>query len=241
MKALEDFIDVQLWEKQRQLVDLVRNNRLVACKSGHSTGKTLASAFIAVDALINNSDMKIIVVNPVWRMAMKIFVPALDNIYNELLEKLPWLPEKELGSCNWNISPCNFIKAVSSELEDVLMGYEGKQIFFICEEPSSYPKEVTDTLELYSGFDNVKILLIGNPFAFPDNPYFGRCFIDGRFSKFTISSTDSPNVKKNKDGSYRDIDPLPYPGLIGATWLNHISKQYGKNSNFWRNRVLGEF
>jgi len=237
---LEDFVGARLWYRQQELINSVRDNSFTTCKSGHSTGKTFSCAGLGLWWLINFPAPNIFLSTaPVFRLVQKVLWDQIHRLHQILESKVKWAGE--LLATELRFGPGHFGLGFASDNPDAVVGLHADRQLIVYDEASGISKEIFDAMSSLTAAKGNKVLLVGNPTE--PNTYFhwthtGK--VPG-YNRMTISSTECPNVRQREDGLYEDINPTPFPGLVSANWINQAITTHGRNSNYCKARVFGEF
>lgn len=73
VRFAETIFGVKLWSAQKDLLHAIVDNRRVACKSCHASGKTYAAALAALWFCARYADARVVVIAPGWRLVRSVF------------------------------------------------------------------------------------------------------------------------------------------------------------------------
>ncbi len=220
---VENVLGGQLWEKELEILDSVKNHRDTAVRSCHASGKTFTAARIANWWLCSYTDSVVITTAPTFRQVKEILwreirsAVAGKHIY----------PENAVLDTQINLGENWFALGLSTDRSDQFQGFHSPHLLFIGDESSGIPEEIFQAVD---GLAPEKTLLLGNPLH--NQGTFADSFKRDGVSKIHISAFDTPNIKAGS----RMI-----PGLITTEDVNTIKQKYGEDSDVYRVRVLGEF
>ena len=212
------------WQ-QRQLLDLVQEGHLrIAVKSGQGPGKTTCSGVIALWNGLRYKGTKGIVTAPTMRQCREVWMaevrrlltrahPRLRRIISTSSTKVTFHGQKD-----WNI------EVVTATNPESAQGYHQERLFVICEEASGIPAELITQYKGTLSNHNGLLLQIGNPNT-RDCDFF-KCFTSNKdkWKTLTFNAEETPasswfNPQRNKE----------------------LEEEFGRNSDVYRVRVLGEF
>jgi hypothetical protein len=219
------------WQ-QRQLLQAVmdakhgRTSNWIACKSGQGPGKTTVSAIIAIWRCLQNVDALTIVTAPTMRQCRDVW---LVEARRRLEAADPWLSrwfnvtktKIEIGGRpDWGV------KLVTATREENAQGYHQENMTVICEEASGIPRELITQFKGTLSNPDALLIQIGNPNT-RDCDFF-TCFnmMRDRWNCFTFNAEDTA----------RD-----YPGIVSPQRNSDLEREFGRDSDVYRIRVLGEF
>jgi hypothetical protein len=223
VEFMKEHPDEITWQ-QKLVLDILpkalKEGKGIAIKAGHGIGKSCLEAWIIH-----------------WFMATRPFpkVPCtatnqhqlFDILWSELSkwhmrfkakEMFKWQPT---SFRNTSYPETWFAVARTSDKPDGMQGFHGEHLMFIVEEASGVSTETMEVIEGTQTEEGSITIYLGNPTqlsgGFFDAFHAKRPF----FECFTFSCEESPRVKP---GYYRKIEA-----------------KYGKDSDIYRVRVLGEF
>lgn len=227
----ERFLGVKLHAKQRELLNAVRDNPYVACRSCNGIGKTLDAVIAGVwFTLIHPHESLVLVTANTWEQIESVYFEQLYKLWVSAPFPLSPTPPTK---ASWMLEAGWGIRGKNSDKPDSIKGEHAKFVMLIADEAFGIPAVVFDTFEgsfSNAGPDNVRRLLIGNP---TDQMSFaGKCFAPGsRWKQIQMSAMDSPNIT----GEFKCAS------LPTQQWVDEKREQWGENSNQFRVSVLGEF
>ena len=229
----DDFIKkvfgVDLWEKQLEIRDALKNHKRVVVKSCNGAGKTFLAPLLALEFIFTYKNSIVLNTAPTWRQVENQYWRYFRGFYDKAKIDLGG----EVYKTKFNIDEDWFALGLASNVNNVanFQGWHGKNILVIFDEGSGIPPIIWEALEgALSGGGTVRFLAIGNP-NHNSGPFFDA-FSDPRYKKITISAFDIPNVKEGKD---------IIQGLSTLEWVEEMKLKYGEDSDVYRVRVLGEF
>lgn len=236
-----DFLDARLWFRQEQIINSVWDHDLTCVKSGHGIGKSFTAASIVTNYLYNHPPPCVVITTaPTLRQVKNILWAEINSFHLKLKEKFDLVGEMLQLELRME-HPRHYAMGMSTDNPDAFQGLHAEHMLVIFDEACGISLEIYEAAESLMSAAGNKTLLIGNPTE--PNTYFHHCFT-GRipgYNKITVSSTECPNVRERGDGLYEDVQPIPFPGLVSARWINQKILTYGKHSNYCKARVFGEF
>ena len=220
---VEEVLKNPLWEKQKEIMEAVRDEREVAVRSCHASGKSYVSGRIVHWWLNAFTDSVVITTAPTFRQVKEVLWREIKGscagkgIY----------PEKAILDTAINISPQWFALGLSTDKPDQFQGFHSPHLMVLVDEASGINPEIEEAID---GLTPERIVRIGQPLS--NSGRFADCFRQPGVKKLQISAFDTPNLK---DGT------VVIPGLITTADVNNFAVKYGKDSNVYKVRVLGEF
>jgi len=211
------------WQ-QKQLFDAVQaGHKRIAVKSGQGPGKTAAVAVVALWRLLRAVDARGIVTAPtmhqakdVWLAEARLRLDRAEPILSQFFE----VTKSKIEMCK---RPDWGIKLMTASKDTNAQGQHNDHLTFIAEEASgierAFIQQIEGTLSQATG-DSL-FIQIGNPNT-RDCAFFD-CFNTKRQYWYTLTwnAEESPHVH-----------PEHHKGL---------AEEYGRDSDFYRVRILGEF
>lgn len=206
----------------------VRDNDRVCVRSGHGPGKTSWLASIVDWWLCTRSPALVACTAPtytqladgIWRNAaiMKAAKPQALQGWTEILND----EIRVLG-----LEKINYARArvARKENPDAFHGFHDKNMLLIADEASGVDDKIFEVGEGALSTPGAKLILTGNPTV--SSGYFFQAFRDPEFVKFHWNTEEL--AKK-------------YPGRhISLKFAERIARKWGRDSDVFRIRVLGEF
>ena len=219
-----EVINFEPTEQQAVIIDAVRSpGAWVTVKSGHGVGKTSTLACLALWFISCFDDCKVPITHPAHEQLKSTLWPELRKWHSKM--ENPFRDSIEINSekCFIKSRPDRFIQARTSRPDnpDALQGFHAEHLLFLIDEASGVSTKIFEVAFGALTTADARFLLTGNPTH--TSGFFWQTFNKYRDSwiKFTLSCIDSPNVK--------------------FEYIEKMKKQYGKDSNEYRVRVLGEF
>lgn len=222
----ENFLGTSLWEKQKEIIESVRDNKHTVVRSGHGVGKTFVSANIVLWFLSVFYPSKVITTAPTWNQVKNILWTEVNKLYKK--SKIPI--GGELMQTMLRISDEHFAIGFSTDEADKFQGHHSDYVLVIFDEASGVSADIWEASNGLLTNENCRFLAIGNPTK--PSGLFYDAFKSPRYNKIRISCYDSPNVTSGK---------LLYPGLVTSEWIESMKQEYGENSPIFKARVVGDF
>jgi hypothetical protein len=222
---LEEILGVEPWEKQKQIIESVRDNSNTVVASGHGVGKTFVSACTALWFLFTHYQSRVITTAPTNRQVESILWAEIWNLYNN--SRVP-LGGRLLKTA-LNIEEKWFALGLSTDDPDRFQGHHAKHLLLIMDEAPGVDPKIYEASQGILTQSHSKCLLIGNPTS-SSGPFFDK-FSNKHWKTFHISCYDSPAIE----------DPDKYPALTTMKWIEERKEEWGEHSPMFQSRVLGQF
>jgi len=222
---LTEILGVEPWEKQKQIIESVRDNQYTVVASGHGVGKTFVSACTALWFLLTHYQSRVITTAPTNRQVESILWAEIWNLYNN--SRVP-LGGRLLKTA-LNIEEKWFALGLSTDDPDRFQGHHAQHLLLIMDEAPGVDPKIYEASQGILTQAHSKCLLIGNPTS-SSGPFFDK-FSNSRWTKFHISCYDSPAIE----------EPEKYPALTTMNWILERKEEWGEHSPMFQSRVLGQF
>lgn len=244
IKWAKDKLGVDLYSQQRDIANLVKDNRRTAVRSSHEIGKSFVAAVLAcwwIDThpigsayVITTAPSGDQLKGVLWREINKIYDLALRRYREKLIEApLPgrmlqtewWVGNQRVGQgrkpADWDT--------------DAFQGIHAEFVLAIIDEANGVPKAMWTGVEGVTSNDTSKVLAIGNPDD-PDSE-FARVSdeLNLIWMKKRVSAFDTPVFTGEK------VSPRLLRMLVGKQWVKDREDDWGADSPLYISRVLGEF
>ena len=195
----------------------------VAARSGHGVGKTGGLAMLVLTWLYLFPEAKVPCTAPKKEQLTDNLWPEMSALLDMSLVKddFEWQKTKVFIKGE---EQTRFAIARTGSTQESLQGFHSPHLLFVGEEASGIPNEVFEPIEGALTNEGAVMLLVGNPTK--ASGYFHSAFKDRRFHHIHI--------------------PCIYPDgtmsrLVSPEYPERMAGRYGKTSNIYRIRVLGEF
>ena len=219
-----------MWWRQRQVLELLRDHDRVAVASANAVGKTFIAAGAGIWYLNSQALGYVVTTGASWLSLKKTLWPEIHRI----LSGAPNRDLANLGQLNeleWKIRPHWGAFAVSPKTPEMFAGYRTPHgVLVIVDEASGLSYEIMEAIEGLCSSQGSKILMIGNPLR-PMGPFFDS-FTSPAWHTMSISALETPNYITG-----RNI----IPGLATRAWVEEKRITWGEDSPAYRARVLGQF
>lgn len=207
--------------------DLPMEKRLkrIAVRSGQGPGKTAASVVIAAWRVLRYVDSLVIVTAPSMRQC-KQWIDEFARLLKEahpVLQKMIHVFGTKIqinGSGRWEI------RTATATRPENLQGIHEKHLTFIADEASGVAPGIIETIKGTLSNPDSLFLMIGNPNT--SSCSFYECF--------TSHAEQWHRLCFNAEDTARD-----YPHIVSPQRNQQLAWEYGKDSDQYRIRVLGEF
>lgn len=208
--------------QQLEIIKAVdEGHKQIAVKSGHGTGKSTLLSWLSLWVCLTKQDAKVPITAPSSPQLLYTIMPEIKKWGL----KLPsfFRDSIDFKMDNITFSNGNFIalRTARKESPEALQGFHAENLWFLVDEASGVSENIFEVIEGALTGEHNRLIEVGNPTR--TSGHFFNNFHKNKelFKTFTLNAELSDNVDK---------------GLI-----QRRIKQYGRDSDVYRVRVLGEF
>ena len=195
-----DVLEVDLWSKQEEILNSVRDNRQTAVSAAPSTGKSFAAAAAALWFLNSFPKSKVIVTAaPPERQIKEILFGEIRQFQRaglrrgvELVGGEPKTMAIIAGDEHW-IQGFTIPSSGSKEERIAKFhGHHAPNILIIADEAHGVPGEIFEAFDNIMSSAGARLLILSNPLA-PSGPFY-QATRSSEYEFMTISALEHPNV-----------------------------------------------
>ena len=225
--GIQSLFGVELTGQQKELVELADDqSSRVAVASCTGSGKTAVLSMLTFLYLMVLPDCRILITSPSFNQLSRVFSPELSKWYR----KMPKQFQEMYVLTQFKVTYTNTTKyeqfaslvTASVENKESLQGGHAENYCIFADEASGITGEAFDILlgTLSTG-DGGRFIQVSNPVRSSGRFFeiFNRDL--GTWNKMYFNAFDSPNVN--------------------PAWIEEMEETYGKDSDLYRMRVLGQF
>ena len=219
----KDVLNITPTKQQAKFLTALITHKKIAVKSGHGVGKSAASAMAVFWFLICRDHAQIIITAPsksqvelaLWARISELWNslnPVFKQFFKKQSNRIYYKSDKE----NWYV----VAKTSNKEKPESMQGPHADNLMYILDEASAVPDEIYVAVYGSLTGKNNYLLLLSNPTRMSGEFYDAFRSSGSDFKKFTFNSEESELVSE----------------VSRARWA-----KFGKKSNEYRVRVLGQF
>ena len=217
-----------IFDKQRQILESLRDNKETYVKACHDSTKTWTAARAVLYWLYaypNSS--KVLTTAPTWSQIE-------DNLWREVRsahEGAKFPLGGRLLKTEFDLAPQWFAKGQSSDRGVNIQGMHSENMLVIVDEADGVPAETWNALDGLLTSANSRLLAIGNPFD-----------SSSEFKK-RVDGVRSGRSKKVLTIAAEDVLPYcaQYPFLLQQSWVDDKKETWGETSSLYISRILAEW
>ena len=202
----ERILNVQPWQKQREILNALANHRNVAVRSCNGAGKTFTAAVAVLWWLMSYDNAIVITTAPserqvkelLWREIRRLYMPHRDVIGGKLTRT------------RLDFGPDRYAYGFSTNTEDRFQGFHSGNILVVVDEASGVDEFIYYAINGILTTQNAKLLMIGNPHGLAGTFY--DAFRKNRkgYKTIHISAFDTPAFKQ-AGVTAKNIQDLEFP------------------------------
>lgn len=221
-----EVLAIEPWEAQERLIRAFALHDLVACRSGHKTGKSTAFACVALWFVSCFDRARVIVTAPTHRQVKAIFWKEFKRLYHRarvpLGGNLHELPESGLQYPDGREVVGFFTKDAEK-----MAGYSGPAMLFLIDEASGVPDAIYMALE-GNRAGGAKVGAFSNPTQLAGF-FYDAFHKDLGWDLHHLSSVDA--AERGPPGQ----------GLATRAWCEEKLRTWGRTNPLYEVRVAGNF
>lgn len=232
LRWIADYIPLEdgLWDKQEEIISSVFEHTYTVVRSGHSIGKTFASALCVLAFLYTQIPSKVITTAPTFKQVEKILWRDIRRLF--MMRRARDLTGRLL-TIELKVDEDWFALGIHPKDYDpeAFQGFHSENMLIILDESPGISEELYTACDSLMSSENAHLLQIGNPTS--PAGHFWDAFKEGSiYNTMHVSCLDSPNLTAG-----RTVRPY----LVTQNWVNNMEKKWGTGSAFWQSKVIGDF
>ena len=217
----EDQLKIKLHPEQAEgIIAVIRDNEWVTWKSGHGAGKSVFLSCLGITFIYLFGPSRVVATAPKREQLYDTIWPTCDRIIKNSNLALDYEWQKTKIFLRGKETSCVMLARTASSPE-ALAGQHEENFLYIMDEASGIDEAVFTTVEGALTSHEPRMALAGNPTQISGYFYDSHHKDKAQWHRITSSVENHPNV--NKD------------------YAKRIAKKWGKDSDVYRVRVLGEF
>lgn len=234
-----------LWGKQQDIINSVRDNKVTSVRSCHDIGKSFTAARTALWFLQAHPNSIVITTAPTFRQVEHIIWREMRGAYKA--SRIP-LGGKSLTT-RLEFSEEWYAIGISTDEPDRFQGFHAKSghILVIVDEAAGVDEEVFKAIESVLSSQGARLLMIGNPTSLTGT-FYDSHHKDPNAHRIHISCFDTPNFTNNGIRNLDDLMKIDMskieivaPWLITPEWVKDKVTRWGVDSPMFQARCLGNF
>jgi hypothetical protein len=223
-RFVTEAIMVEPTEQQEKVLLSIGPGSHISIRSGHGVGKTALLAWLILWFMCTRFDARVPCTASTHSQLRDILWPEIAKWQGKLpleyQQNLEWQTERVIWAKRketWFA----VARTARKENPEALQGFHGENLLFCVDESSGVPSEVFEVAEGALTKANVISIMTGNPTRLSGEFYCSHHQDRYLWKTFHFSSEDSP--------------------LVSPNYAERIAKKYGRDSDVYRVRVIGDF
>lgn len=228
----KEIAGVDLWSKQREILESVRDNKYTIVKSCHQVGKSFTAALTVCWWLSTH---------PAGSAFVVTTAPTFAQVRSILWREIGALHARALlpGKCNqteWSMGTqlVAIGRKPSDHNQHGMQGLHAEYMLAVIDEGCGVNKMMYDSISSLVTDSEGKQLAIGNPDT-TDGEFYQLFKPSSNWNKISISAFDSPNF------TGEEVPLKVRKSLIAPEWQRDRAEHWGEESALYQSKVLGEF
>jgi len=232
VRWVNEVIRYDLWSKQREIIESVRDHRQTAVHSSHAVGKSLTAACTAVWWINTHAvgEAFVITTAPTHAQVQAILWREMNRLHSRgqlggRMNLLEWYFGNELVA--FGRKPADYDPAA-------FQGIHARYVLVVFDEACGIPRPLWDAASTLIANADSRFLAIGNP----DDPHgeFARvCKATSGWSVIHVGASDTPNF------TGEEVDEHVAASLVSPDWVEEKKKAWGVGSALYTSKVEGHF
>lgn len=203
-----NFLGVQPWQKQKDILHALRDNDYVAVRSCNGSGKTYTAALATLWWLMAHDEAIVITTAPSERQVKQLLWREIRSLYNKNKE----LIGGKITQTRLELSNKRYAYGFSTDTADRFQGFHSPNILIVVDEASGLREYLFDPILGCLTSDNSKLLMIGNPLNLSGTFYDAFHKNRAHFATIHISAFDTPAFQENTEGPVGGPSPFGTKG-----------------------------
>jgi hypothetical protein len=251
VKFFQDILGVMPWSRQIEIINLVRDYKRVAVRSGHKVSKSHTAAGIALWFYCSFPDARVVMTSTTSRQVDQILWRELRMLRARSGRCLACKSEDpeglriprpcphsslidgeqgELARTGLKAPDFREIVGFTAREAEAVAGISGRNLLYIVDEASGVGSDIFEAIE-GNRAGGARIVMFGNPTR-NDGEFFEAFYSKAsHYHTLTVSSEETPNVVEGRE---------VVPGLAGLEWIEEKRIEWGENSPMYQIRVKGQ-
>ena len=228
-----EILGLELWSRQIEILEAIRDNRRVAVASGRKIGKSTIAAVAALWFYSSFPNARVFITASTAFQVTQIIWREIRRLHGDAKVRLDGEP-RQLASSGLTAPDSRQIMGFANARREDAAGLSGENILYIFDEASGIEDGIFEAAEgnRAGGGGHMRALLISNPTRTEGEFY--RAFNDKKPFYWTIqvSSEETPNVVAGS---------TLVRGLASREWVEEMAAMHGRESPYFKVHVLGQF
>lgn len=252
-----EILGIDLWSRQREIVESTTQHKRVATVSGHKVGKSTALAVLALWFYCSFPGARVVIMAATDRQVNGIIWREIKRLVRNARVKIPGADQIHVRASSGLSDPSDFseVRGYTAKEAEAVAGTSGAYILYLIDEASGVGAPIFQAIEGNRAAGNAWIFLISNPTRADGEFYEAfharskRRIGEAGYHTIHIDSRESPNIT----GEWRELEEwdrkagawckraTPIPGLAVQQWVDEKLQEWGEDHSLFKIRIAGLF
>lgn len=227
-----EFLGEQVWSKQRDILESVRDNKRTAVPACHAPGKTwLAARIISWWVTVHPAEsVRVVTTATTFRQVRGVLWPHIRRLHSD--HDLPG----EVLMTEWQIDGIPVADGFSpaDHNESAVQGIHAENLLVVVDEAGGISSTIGQALEALMTGGHTRLLLLGNPPTDQMGSWFERACNSTLYNVIPIDAYSTPNFTGEEVGEWAT-------NLVDRAWVDDVVREFGEDSPFVQARVHARF
>lgn len=232
VRFVTDGLGEDVWSKQVQILESVRDYKRTAIPACHSPGKShIAARAIAWWVAVHPAEtVRVVTTATTFRQVKGILWPHIRRLHMQ--HDLPG----EVHTTEWKINDIIIADGFSpaDHNEAAVQGIHAENLLIVVDEAGGISNTIGQALEALMTGGHTRLLLLGNPPTDQMGSWFERACSSDLYNVIPIPASETPNFTGEKVGGWAR-------NLVDKTWVDDVTRTFGEDSPFVQARVHARF
>ena len=221
-----------VWSKQVEILESVRDNKRTAVPACHAPGKShIAARAIAWWISVHAPErVRVVTTATTFRQVRGILWPHIRRLH--AAHNLPG----EVLTTEWKINDILVADGFSpaDHNETAVQGIHAEHLLIVVDEAGGISPIIGNAIEALMTGGHTRLLLLGNPPTDSVGSWFERACNSDLYNVIPIDAYSTPNFTGEAVGPWAK-------NLVDPTWVNDVIREFGEDSPFVQARVFARF
>ena len=222
----------QVWSKQIEILESVKNNKRTAVPACHAPGKSHIAARVVAWWVTSH---------PVGTARVVTTAASFRQVKNILWSHIRSLHTRhqlmgEVFTTDWKVDGLVVADGFSpaDHNETAVQGIHAQHLLIVVDEAGGISPIIGRALEALMTGGHTRLLVLGNPPTDNIGSWFERACNSDLFNVIPIDAFSTPNFTGEDIGSWSK-------NLVDSEWVNEVTREFGEDSAFVQARVHARF
>lgn len=222
---------VEVWSKQREIMQAVVDHPKVAIRSSHSTGKSFTMGLLTCWWLDTRpvGEARVITTAPTSAQVDAVLWNEINQHHTRLglagrTNQRQWFIGRYLAALG---------RKPPDHIEAAFQGLHARHLMVLLDEAYGIPQHLWDEASSLASNENARMVAVGNPDG--DGPFQKACRPESGWHVIHISYKDTPNFTDE------EVSPRLREVLVSRAWVEDRRNEWGEESALFQSKCEGNF